>query len=682
MATQSKRQFAINTPLGPDKLLLYKLKGVEALSVPFYYQLELFSEDNSINSDELLAKSLAVSVEVAGGAPRFINGYVTEFYQMEPYLDQFRYFAEIRPWFWLLTLSENCRIFQKQSYPEIVKTVFEELGFCDVEDRLTASYPAQEYVVQFNESDFNFVSRILAQEGIFYFFKHSDNSHILVLADDNTSLEKIGDIHYRASEYRRQQRQSAFIEQWQQQKKVCSGGIRRTDYDYHSPAKNLETLASAPALPSLSGFERFRYPGKYQQRSLGDNYTRLLMEGENKRFETVSGFSNHRLLAAGSVFNLTEYFRERQNRDYLAVSAALSIANDDFKADSGDDDEEVYRCEFTAIPADTTFRPDNKAKKPVMYGPQTAVVVGKSGEEIWTDELGRVKVQFHWDRQGTRDENSSCWIRVSQVHAGSGFGGIDVPRIGEEVIVEFLGGDPDRPIITGRVYNGKNKSPNPLPATAMVSGLKSRSTPKGSGDNSLMFDDSKDNELILLHGQHDMEKNIDHDETVAIGNDRSENVGHDETITIGNNRSESVGKDESVGIGENRSLSVGKDNNENIDKNETITIGANRSLTVGKNLTENVEKDKSVTVSGEVSQSYEKSQRLTVGKDYLQQVEKKIAISVGDEVTVITGDAKISMKKNGDITVKGKNITLDASGKVNIKAGGNIIIKGAKITQN
>jgi len=682
LATQSKRQFAISTPLGPDKLLLYKLTGIETLDAPFHYQLELFSEDNSINCDELLAKSVTVSIATADDNSRFINGYVTEFYQMEPYLDQFRYFAEIRPWLWLLTLSENCRIFQKQSYPEIIKTVFDELGFCDVEDHLTGSYPAKDYVVQFNETDFDFVSRLLAQEGIFYFFKHSESNHILVLVDENTSLEQIGDIHYRSSEYRRQQRQSAFIEKWQQHKQVRSGGIRRIDYDYHSPEKNLETLASAPALPSLSSFERFNYPGKYRQRSLGDNYTRLLMESENKRFETLSGSTNHRLLTAGSIFNLTEYFREQQNRDYLAVTARLAIENDDFKADRGDDSNEVYSCQFTAIPADTTFRPDVKVKKPVMYGPQTAVVVGKSGEEIWTDEFGRVKVQFHWDRQGTSDENSSCWIRVSQVHAGSGFGGIDIPRIGEEVIVEFLGGDPDRPIITGRVYNGKNKSPNPLPATAMVSGLKSRSTPKGSGDNTLMFDDSKDKELILLHGQHNMEKNIDHDETVTIGNDRTEDVGNNETITIGNNRSETVGKNESISIGENRSLSVGKDNNENIDKNETVTIGANRTLTVGKNLTETVDKDKSVTVSGEVTQSYEKNQSLSVGKDYKQQVDKKILISAGDEVTVITGDAKIQMKKNGDITVKGKNITLDASGKINIKAGGNVVIKGAKITQN
>ncbi|WDE14140.1 type VI secretion system Vgr family protein [Thalassomonas haliotis] len=682
MATQNKRQFAISTPLASDKLLLYKLQGVEALAAPFHYKLELFSEDNCINSDELLAKSVTVSIATADGSPRYINGYVTEFYQMEPYGDQFRYFAEIRPWLWLLTLSENCRIFQKQSYPEIIKTVFDELGFSDVADHLSGSYPAKDYVVQFNESDFDFISRLLAQEGIFYFFKHSENNHILVLVDENSSLEKIGDIHYRASEYRRQQRQSAFIEQWQQHKKVCTGGVRRTDYDYHSPAKNLETLASDPALPSLSAFERFRYPGKYQQRSLGDNYTRLLMESENKRFETLSGASNHRLLTAGSVFNLTEYFREQQNRDYLAVSATLAIENDDFKAGSGEEEQDVYRCQFMAIPADTSFRPDFKVKKPIMYGPQTAVVVGKSGEEIWTDEFGRVKVQFHWDRQGACDENSSCWIRVSQVHAGSGFGGIDIPRIGEEVIVEFLGGDPDRPIITGRVYNGQNKSPNSLPAKAMVSGLKSRSTPKGSGDNSLMFDDSKDSELILLHGQHDMEKNIDHDETVTIGNDRSENVGNDESITIGNNRNESVAKDESISIGENRSLTVAKDNNEVIDKNETVTIGANRTLTVAHNLTETVDKDKSVTVSGEVLEKYEKSQSVTVGKDYLQQVDKKVVISAGDEICVTTGDAKVVMKKNGDITIKGKNITLDASGKVNIKAGGNVIIKGAKITQN
>ena len=698
MATQANRQFGFKTPLGDDKLLLYKVQGSAALGQPFCYKVELFSEDESINAETLLAKSVTISIADDDSSPRFINGYITEFYQMEPYLDQYRYFAEVRPWLWLLTLSENCRIFQNKSYPDIIKAVFNELGFSDFEDRLSASYPVIEYVVQFNETDFDFVSRIFEQEGIFYYFEHVEGVHMLILVDESTSLCKIGEIPYCSPEHSRSFRDGVFIDQWHQQKQVCSSGVRRTDYDYHAPTKNLETVASAPALPSLSNLERFNYPGKYQERVLGDNYTRVLMENENKRFETLSGSTNHRMLTAGSVFTLTEYFRAAQNRDYLVVAVVITIENDDFKSTGTDKEVEPYRCAFIAIPADVTFRLDNKVKKPIMYGPQTAVVVGKEGEEIWTDEMGRVKVQFHWDRQGESNENSSCWIRVSQVHAGGGFGGIDIPRIGEEVIVEFLGGDPDRPIISGRVYNGKNKTPNTLPSKAMISGLQSRSTPKGSGDNTIMFDDSKDDELIFLHGQHNMHKNIDHDETVVIGNDRSENVGNDESITIGNNRSEDVGKDESItignnrtesvaknesiSIGANRTLTVDKDNIENIEKNETITVTDNRTLSVGKNKTETVDKDKSTTVSGEVKENYEKSQKLSVGKDYLQTVAKKIVIDAGDEVFIKTGDAQIQMKKNGDITIKGKNITLDASGKINVKASGNVIIKGAKIMQN
>jgi type VI secretion system secreted protein VgrG len=303
----------------------------------------------------------------------------------------------------------------------------------------------------------------------------------------------------------------------------------------------------------------------------------------------------------------------------------------------------------------------------VVQGSQTAVVVGPSGEEIWVDKHGRVKIQFHWDREGKKDENSSCWVRVSSTWAGKNWGFVQIPRIGQEVIVDFLEGDADRPIITGRVYNAE-RMPYDLPGNQTQSGVKSRSSKGGSGENfnEIRFEDLKGSELLYLHAEKDKQ--------VVVENDRTESVGNDESISIGNNRTEDVGKDESITIGENRTESVGKDESitiggsrtESVSKNETIDIGEKRQETVGK--------DEDVSVGGDRSTSVGKSDELQVGKELL--------IGVADKIVLKTGDASITMKKNGDIDIKGKNIKVQGSGKVQIKASSDVNIKGSKVTNN
>jgi type VI secretion system secreted protein VgrG len=295
-------------------------------------------------------------------------------------------------------------------------------------------------------------------------------------------------------------------------------------------------------------------------------------------------------------------------------------------------------------------------------------VVGKGGEEIWVDKHGRVKVQFFWDRKGKRDENSSCWVRVSSTWAGKNWGFVQIPRMGQEVIVDFLEGDPDQPIITGRVYNADQMPPYALPANQTQSGVKSRSSKGGTGENfnELQFEDKKGSEEVYIHAERN--------KRVVVEVDRTESVGHNEGISIGNNRTEKVGKNESITIGENRTENVGKDEGITIGANRNESVGKNESIEIGENRTESVGKNESVSVT--------ESRTHKVGKDDSLEVGKNLVITVADSITIKTGDASITMKKNGDIQIKGNNLKLDGSGKIQIKAASDVNIKGSKVTNN
>ena len=377
--------------------------------------------------------------------------------------------------------------------------------------------------------------------------------------------------------------------------------------------------------------------------------------------------------------------------------------------DAGDSGDGHFTMSFTAMDSQVPFRPALSTPAPRVEGVQTAIVVGESGDEITTDNYGRVKVQFHWDREGKNDENSSCWVRVAQLWAGSGWGGIHIPRIGQEVIVDFLEGDPDRPIITGRVYNADNMPPYALPDNKTQSGIKSRSTKSGapSNFNELRFEDKKGSELVNLQAEKDLTSLVKHDEDRNVGNDRTTEIGHDETITVGNNRTEtvskqeaitiggdrqeSVGKSETVSIGTTRALTVGTDETiqvggkraDSVAKDESITVGGGQSLSVGKNQSIDVGKDQTVSVGGGVTLSVTKDESVTVGgnltvsvsKGETRDVGKKLAISAGDQITVTSGGCSITLKSNGDITIKG-------GGKITIQGSSDVIVKGSKVSLN
>jgi len=424
------------------------------------------------------------------------------------------------------------------------------------------------------------------------------------------------------------------------------------------------------------------------------------------QYEVLSGDASSRGLAAGHTFKLKKHPRDDQNRDYLLTETSI-------RADAGEIDGEggageFFSCSFSAIEKKQQYRAPRLTPKPIIQGPQTAIVVGPGGEEIYTDKYGRVKVHFHWDRHDESNENSSCWIRVSQYWAGKEWGTMHIPRLGQEVIVEFLEGDPDCPIITGRVYNADQTVPYALPDNKTQSGIKSRSSKGGSGANfnEIRFEDKKGSEMLTIHAEkdqdisvendeshsvgHDRKKTIDHDETNHIKHDRTETVDNDEQITIQHDRGEKVGNNESISIGATRTETVGKSESVDISEDRTLSVGGKETHSVGGKQSLSVGEDQVVNVAGSRTKSVSKDESVSVtgssqeqvGKDQSIKVSKKFMLDVGDEITIKSGDASIHMKKDGTIQIKGKDLTFEGSGKITVKASSEMTLKGSKIAAN
>jgi len=733
-AAQADRLFEVKSPLGKDVLLFHAMSANERLSHPFKVDLELLSKNHDIELDDVVGNLLTVRLDMpAEGKTRFFNGYVSQFSYEGNVREFSRYHATLRPWFWLLTRKADCRIFQEKTVPEIIEQIFQDDGFSDFEKRLSGEYRTWEYCVQYRETDFNFVSRLMEQEGIYYYFKHEDGKHTMVLSDSVSAHDPIPDYekvpYYPPSESGRRERDH--LSAWSVRKQVEPGKYSLRDFDFEKPGADLETRSNNPLNHAQKDFEVYDYPGEYVESGEGETYARIRLEELQSQHERVSGGGNVAGLFAGGLFALTGFPREDQNREYLVTSSTVELSSEAYLSGKGGG-ESACRCSIVALDSKTPYRAPRATAKPVVQGPQTAIVVGPSGEEIYTDKYGRVKVQFHWDREGKDDENSSCWIRVSYPWAGKNWGGVHIPRMGQEVIVDFLEGDPDRPIITGRVYNAESVVPYSLPDNMTQSGIKSRSSKGGSGDNfnEIRFEDKKGEEQVYIHAEknqdnvvendettnvgHDRTEEVGNDEKITIGNDRTEDVGNDEKITIGNNRTENVGKDESITIGNNRtenvgndeSITIGSNRTENVGKDESITIGSNRTenvgadesitigasrtenvgsdekITIGSNRTESVGSDESVSIGGSRSQNVGKDESVSigagrsasVGNDDSLSVGKSLSASAGDQIALNTGSASIIMKKNGDITINGKNIT--------IKGSGNVVIKGSKILEN
>jgi type VI secretion system secreted protein VgrG len=738
---------SIHTPLPASDLRFESLVSTAGLSALGEMQLALISEKPDLKPDALLGQPVAVTLELRDESKRHFHGYVTRFGIGRHSGRYFGYQATVRPWLWFLTRRADCRIFQDLTVPEIVKRVFEGHSVASFEFRLYRSYRKWTYCAQYRETDFNFVSRLLEHEGIYWYFDHSADGHRLVLVDSQSAHDPVSG--FESLPYFETVTDAPpdtdFVHGWTASRAVRSGQVASTSYDFEKPSTSLRVEQQRVRPHEQSAHEVFDFQGDYTVAADGSQLLENRIDEIQAGHDQFGGSSNAMGLCCGHRLKLDRHPREDQNAEYLLLTESIQIHQPTGESGAG---AHRFHLDFTAIPAGQQFRPARSTPKPFVQGPQTAVVVGPAGDEIHTDKYGRVKVQFHWDRHGKKNDKSSCWIRVSHPWAGKNFGMVHIPRIGQEVVVDFLEGDPDQPLITGRVYNAEQMPPWELPANATQSGILTRSSKGGAygNANAIRFEDKKGSEQLWIHAErnqdigveanethwvgHDRTKTIDHDETTHVKNDRTETVDHNETITIGVDRTESVGSNESITIGADRTETVGS--------NETITIGSNRSVTVGASETKTVAlqrthtvgvnetitigaaqeitigaiqavtvgasqtitvgasqstsvgagqsneigADRSLTVGGAQSTSVGKARSTQVAQDDALKVGKNLVIEAGDSVTIKTGSASLTMKKDGTIVIKGKDITIEGSGKINVKASSDIVMKGSKILQN
>ncbi|ABM33905.1 type VI secretion system tip protein TssI/VgrG [Paracidovorax citrulli] len=500
------RRVTIQTPLG-EQLQFRQLQGREELSQVFSLDIDLLSEDKSIDPKALLGKSATVVVETEGGGRRYLDGIVTRFGMQGQDHRFYAYRLRLQPWVWLASRKSDFRIFQNKSVPQIIEEVLGAYGY-PMEKKLSRSYRTWEYCVQYDESDLQFVSRLMEHEGIYYYHQHAQGQHTLTLADDivasHQPLPGAATIPFYPPE------KSAVadrenIHAWELHEEIHSGRFYNDDYDFKKPKADLANMRQMPPGHSHDAYETYEWPGGYTEFGDGEAYARVRLQENLSGRSTVRGESRHRSLATGYLFTLENYPRADQNQQYLITglqyhfkeNPRVSAANPGQKG-TVQEEGSFQRFTLQAQPTSLPYTPARVTPKPKTTGPQTAVVVGPPGEEIWPDQYGRVKVQFHWDRQGRFDEQSSCWIRVSQGWAGQNYGSIYLPRIGQEVIVDFLSGDPDQPIITGRVYNADQMPPWKLPEHKTQSGTLTRWSKGGGGASMLRFEDQKGIEHLEL----------------------------------------------------------------------------------------------------------------------------------------------------------------------------------------
>ncbi len=561
--SQDNRLMKIETPLGKDVLLLQGFEGEEAISRPFCFHLDLLSLDASIDYDSIVGQNVTISMELADGSERYFNGFISRFAQSGSDPVFTHYTAEMVPWLWFLTLTADCRIFQNLAAPDIIEKIFSDLGFSDFRNELHGSFKERVYCVQYRESDFNFVSRLMEEEGIFYFFEHAAGKHTLVLGNSPGVHQPC-----RGQEQARYQVSGEgflaedVVRGWEMRKEMRPGRYALTDYNFEMPGTSL-----AASISGQGKYEIYDYPGIYAQKSEGESLVKIRLEQEETPATLVQGSGNCRAFASGYRFELFDHYRGDQNDAYVLTAVHHSAREGSYATGGpeGGGGNLAYQNQFSCIPHQAPFRPARVTTKPAVQGPQTAVVVGPAGEEIWVDQYGRVKVQFYWDREGKKDEKSSCWIRVSQNWAGKKWGAMFIPRIGQEVIVDFLEGDPDRPIITGRVYNAEQMPPYELPKEQTKSALKSDSSKGHGGFNELRFEDKKGHEQIFIHAQRDMDQRVLHDSREWVGKDRhlivkanqKEMVEGDKHLKVKGNRNEEVGQVISVKAGQKIVIEAG-----------------------------------------------------------------------------------------------------------------------------
>lgn len=650
--SQRGRPLAIATPLGEDVVGLRSMVVTEELGRLFQIEVKLSSLSSEINFNEIVGYPVSIRLEVSSDRTRFWHGIVRCFSFIGQGERFFHYRAVIVPALWTLTQSSDCRIFQTMSTPEVIQDVLRRAGLTDFELCLSGEYSKWEYCAQYGETQFDFINRLMEHEGIAYHFKQTEEKALLVLGDDHIAYDPISgfaSLPYHAVSGETQEENTIYG--WEATHQVRPTEYASKDYNFETPRNPLLCLAQVSREHGANDGKMFGYPGKHPTASEGERLAQIRLDELQAERDVATARTRCVGLAAGALFTLTDHPRPDQNREYLVTWLNLTYDAGEFSSDQADATK--IDCWFRAVPADTRFRPTRITSRPRIQGPQTAMVVGPTDEEIYTDLFGRVKVHFHWDRHGVAGETSSCWVRVSQGAAGKGWGMISLPRVGQEVVVEFIEGDPDRPIVTGRVYNADAKVPYSLPAHKTLSAFKSSSSKGGEGFNEIRFEDKKGEEQLFIHAEKNHDLRIKSDSFESIGANQHLVVKKDQFEHIENNREEIVDADHKEKIGKDRHLKV-------IGK-EAKSVGGSLSL----------------TVKGDTIEVFKSDHSEQTTKDYSLKAEN-VVIEALTNLTLQVGKSYIAIEANGITLSTTGTLELDAKGSLSVKSLAQVEITSAQ----
>ena len=627
----------LSTVLGKDVLVLQRFDGIDHLNALSEYSVDCLATTPDIDFDALTGTHATVTLLTHDGEERPFDGIVTEARWLGPGESGHRYRLTLKPWFWLATLRRNQRIFHNKSVKEILEELLGEYASAGkAEFKLTADYPKLEYTVQYRESDFAFACRMMERFSINYHFTHSQDSHVMVITDSIEAHATIGSRPYKPADGHHQEEVEHFRD-WRPARRITTGAIRLTDYNFKTPTAAMEVERMGDAAHAQGQIESFDYPGDYLDQGRGKIVASLRSDGERGQDRRYEASGDIPALGGGVRVVLTGDQVPGKGEEFICLAARHSYVSDSYGSGTQASDGYAYTGAYTLMPSTAPLKPELKTRRAIVQGPQTAAVVGEG--EIDCDEYGRILVRFHWDLE----DAYSMRCRVSQNWAGNGWGGMVIPRIGMEVVVEFLEGDPDKPLVTGCVYNGKNSVPYDLPANKTVSTFKS-DTHQGSGYNEFRFEDEKGREEVFMHAQKD--------HNTIIENDESHSIGHDRTKTVGNDKSES--------IGHNKAISVGNDHSE--------SIGNDMFYTVGRNQQEKYGKDHIHRVGNILKQAIYADHLYEAGGNFEGQVNGRYKLDVGTSITTNTGKhVLMAFEKfeiagpGGKITIDGRGITLEAA---------------------
>lgn len=628
--SQTDRMGRLSTELGKDVLVLMRFEGSERLNGLFDWHVTCLAATPDIDFDALIGTHATVTLSNHETIRPF-DGIVTEARWLGAGENGHRYQLRLQPWFWLASLRRNQRIFHAKTAVKILEELlgaYADAGKLQIET--SGDYPELEYTVQYRESDMDFATRLMERHGISYHFRHEDGGHVMVLTDMPDAHATIGKVELLPSMGHHQRDDEHFWE-WRPARRITTGAIRLTDYNFKTPNAAMEVDRTGDAAHAQGQIESFDWPGDYPDQGRGKLVAALrtnAARGQDRRFEAEGDVLS---LGAGARLTLSGIEVPGRGADYLCLVATHSYTSDNYGSGGEKGDELAYRGHYVLMPDTAPMIPERKTPLADVRGPQTAVVVGEG--EIDCDAYGRILVRFHWDL----DAAYSMRCRVSQSWAGNGWGGMVIPRIGMEVLVEFLDGDPDQPLVTGCVYNGRNGTPYALPAGKTKSVFRT-DTHQGSGFNELTFDDDRDNELIYMHGQKNQE--------IVIQNDRAKSIGQDETNAIGRDRSQSVGQDET--------MSVVRDQTESVGRDVVYTVGQNQQESYGKD---------HVHVVGNIhKQDIYADHLVQVGRNFEGAVSGKYTLDVTGSITNNTATHTLMAFQKFVIKGPGGKITIDASG--------------------